>query len=110
MVNAKVKIILLIILLISMITGCKGISEQDAEQTALLFLHDRVKFYSTEGNTTKDLPQYDMNVVNSYKDDNNWHFVVTVSSTVGEETRSAKMKVVIDGSTNKVVNFEPNVE
>ena len=98
--------ILLILLLTS---GCQGISEGDAKQTALLFVHDKVKFYSREGNTTVDQPDYNMEVVDSYKEGNNWVFLVGVSSTLGDETKTATMKVVVDGRTNQVLDFKPNI-
>ena len=87
---ASAILIIVILFLSVLLTGCSHVSEEEAEQTALLFLHDRVKFYSTEGNKTLDVPEYKMNVIDSYKQDRAWHFTVIVSSTLGDETKTIK--------------------
>ena len=90
--------------------GCQSISKEEAEQTALIFLHENVKFYAKGENTTTNVQRYNMEVVDSYKDGNYWNFIVRVSSTMGNETKQAKMRVVVDAKTNKIASFDPKAE
>src|SRR4030042_6633855 len=85
-----------------LVCGCQSISEDEAEQTALLFLQGRVKFYTTEENRTVGIPQYNMEVVDSYKSGDDWNFIVMVYSTVDNGTKQAKMRVVVDSKKNEV--------
>ena len=99
-----------ILLFSILVCGCQSVSEDKAEKTALLFLQERVKFYTTEENKTVGIPQYNMEIVDSYKSGDDWSFIVLVSSTVDNETKQAKMKVVVDGSKNDVISFDPKIE
>ncbi len=73
-------------------------------------MQERVKFYTTEENRTVGIPQYNMDVVESYKYGDDWNFIVMVYSTVDNETKQAKTRVVVDGKKNEVTSFDPKVE
>lgn len=104
-------VFLIFILLSSIfVCGCQSISKDEAEQTAILFLQQRVKFYTTEENKTVGIPQYNMEVVDSYKSGDDWNFIVMVYSTFDNETKKAKMKVVVDSKKNEIVSFDPKAE
>ena len=51
-----------------LLVACSGVSQQDAEQTAMTFVKAQVKFYSTENVSAVNLPEYTVSVIESYRD------------------------------------------
>ena len=103
--------VLISILLFSILaSGCMSASEEEAEQIAVSFLQEKVKFYSTDENNTKDVPRATMEIIDKYKEGNYWNFIILVSSEIEGETKSAKMRVVVDAVNREVSSFDPSVE
>ena len=68
-----------------------------------------MRYYSTEDNSTVNVPEYDMQISESYLTDGEWNIIVMISSQVGGEIKDARVKVVVDAKTGKVNSFDPKV-
>jgi hypothetical protein len=86
--------------------GCASLSQAQAEDIALSFVSQRVRFYTSEENVTATVQQYNREVLESYKVDSGWYVLVHVWSAAGNTSKQARMSVVVD-STGKVQSFSP---
>ena len=67
--------------------GCSSIDQKNAEWIAKNFIEERVKFFSTEEDEKKDLPQYDITSITSYKEGRLWSVVLHIESKLNNETK-----------------------
>src|SRR3989344_8558323 len=86
-----------------LLVACSGVSQQDAEQTAMTFVKAQVKFYSTENVSAINLPEYTVSVIESYRDTSGeWVVVVHVEALYNGSTKQNNLVVHIDDSGNVV--------
>jgi uncharacterized protein YceK len=102
--NKKLLTLTLLISLI-LISGCSTITKQQAEQKAVDFVNEKVKFYAKEKNTTVDLPQYHVDGITSYRYDKSWMVIVHISSDINGTKKENDLALKIDESSGKVIEF-----
>lgn len=95
---------MVVILFILFLAGCSSIDQNHAEFIGKNFVRERVKFFSAEDEGKKDLPQYDISSVTSYREGRLWVVVLHIKSYVDNETKDKDLIVEVDRK-GKVVMF-----
>jgi len=97
------------LLCVLIVSGCSTLSKEEAEHIALMFVNERVKFYSTDANTTQSVRRYNTEIIDSHPEGKNWEIIILVTSPMRNETKKAKMRVVVD-QNKRIVRFDPHID
>lgn len=101
----KIGKFILVGLFLLFLIGCSSIDQGHAEWIAKNFVEQRVKFFSTEEEEKKDLPQYNISGITSYKEGKLWSVVLHIESKVKNETKDNDLVVKVNRK-GKVVEFD----
>lgn len=85
------------------LSGCSGITKEEAEKTAKEFVGKRVKFYTKEDDLSAG-SRYSIRASNSYQENGMWVVVVHVSASTKNETKKNDLTVKI-GKNGEVAEF-----
>lgn len=94
----------LILIVMLLISGCGSITKDEAEEKAMEFIKKNVKFFTKEGNSTLDVPQYAIKDVSSYTEGKNFIVVAKISSSFENETKQNDMIVKVNPK-GEVIEF-----
>lgn len=101
MKNQKMRSRLLAIIFLAIfLASCTSVSEEEAKNSAILFIKSNVAFHAE--NKTISAPY--MQVVNSKKESGMFVFDIIATTTAEEKVKSAKFNVVVD-KDGKVILF-----
>lgn len=81
------------VIILLLINGCSAISQSQAEEKAVKFVDQNVKFFSRQEDSKLNLPQYNIDSIKSYQENKNWIVVMHVSSEVGNETKKNDLSI-----------------
>lgn len=101
-----------VILAAVLVAGCsssppKDISEEEAKRAAEQFVKEHVKFFSRNGSSTIDLPEYQFRSVLRREEKEKGFFTILmhVTAALGNATKENDMVLKVDGKSGKVVEF-----
>ena len=89
-----------------LISGCSSIDKDEAESKALEFVNEKVKFFAKEEDSTLNLPQYDIDSINSFQEDKNWVVAIHVSAEVDGVTKENSTRAFSGGVVKIELSFE----
>jgi hypothetical protein len=100
----RVKICILLVLPL-LLFGCSSfISQEQAKQTALLFISQNVKFYATVANSSSLVEEAKIPTTTSYKEGEVWIVVAHVTSMVNNTEKKNDLVIKVD-KQGKVIEF-----
>jgi len=99
--------VLIALLALFLISGCSGITEQEAEDSATEFINKNVKFFTSEGTEKENVTTYVMDILDVHKEGGVWSVLVNVSAQKGSENKKKAILVKTDNKGN-VVEFDGN--
>lgn len=94
----------LFFLLLLIISGCAAIEKSEAEEKAIKFVDEKVKFFAREKNSTLNLPQYEISGITSYEDNKYWVVVLHVSANTSGDAKTNDLVVKMD-KKGKIFEF-----
>ena len=99
---------LLVIALV--ISGCSPVSEEDAKQTALSFVKERVKFFAAVNATqmnqsTIPVQTYDYSITSISKESGDYIIGISITSEINSSKKGNSLSLIVDGSSGKVIFF-----
>lgn len=80
-------------------------SQEEAEMKATSFVRENVKFYSKNGSDIDMIPSLNIVILESFKEGDYWNVIVDASSQVGNDTKDAQLKVVLNSKTGEIIRF-----
>lgn len=80
------------------LVGCASITQDQAEKKSIDFVKNNVRFFAKTDNSTLGLPQYNIESISSYKDEDVWVVAMHVSAHMLNETKKGDMTVKISKS------------
>ena len=101
----RYSIALLLLFSVAAASCASPITEAQAESIAIDFVKERVRFFARSENATLDLPTYAFDSVTTTFEEGNYVVELNVSSRLGNETKSAELKVTVS-SKGQVLNLE----
>ena len=88
--------IFIVLCLLALVSGCSSISKTDAEAKSLAFVNENVKFFSKEGDSTLNLPQYSIDSMTSYQEGKDWVVIIHITADVANETKKNDLVVRVN--------------
>ena len=81
------------------------VSEEAAQVSAEQFIREHVKFFSRNGSSTVDLPEYRFERTMSTEEKGFFAIAMHVTAVLGNDTRENDLFVKVDKKSGKVVEF-----
>jgi len=100
----KHKIIIILVIAVFLVFGCSSLSKDQAEKTALNFINSNVKFFAKDQEENKDLAQYNIEDMTSYKDGKDWVVIAHISADLKDEEKSNDISIKLNNK-GQVVEF-----
>lgn len=99
----KVLVFMFVILVLSLISGCKkDIAEGEALAIAQRFVNDNVKFYTANESDTDVVQRASITIVDVRKINDEWAVRLYVNSNATGEVKKTGLVVVVDAKTGEV--------
>jgi len=95
---------ILVLLLAFALVACKQITKEEAESAALSFVNERVKFFTSNNETTNDIDAFTSDQLTSFKKGDSWVVVIHIQANVSGDVKSNDLSIVVD-SAGKVTEF-----
>ncbi|MFH1850062.1 MAG: hypothetical protein ABH879_07835 [archaeon] len=94
------------VVMLLVLYGCSSIDASQAEAVARAFVGERVKFFAVDEAAAADVPNYEITDAVTERYGTGWKTTIDISGTMGDDTRSAKVYVVVDRRGNVAEFFD----